>query len=111
MNNTTTLSDRQNASRNLKLLAAASTFNGAARRIRAIEITIIVALPCVLSVAAAFFHSFDTLAAFSGFVLSLLDVCVLYPIVSSSQRAGAQVQEFFDIAVLRLPSVHSRLYD
>jgi hypothetical protein len=101
--------ERENAQGSIRLLAAANTFYGRARTVRAVQVFAIVLIPCALSVAAAFDHTVDLTAAFVGFLLSLIDASILYPIVKVAQRRGAQIQERFDSQVLGLPLLPSRV--
>jgi hypothetical protein len=103
--------ERQNTPHAIRQLAAATWFYGRARAVRTVEVLLVVLVPCLLSIAAAFYHALDTTAAFAGFTLAIIDVAILYPLANRARRAGAQVQERFDVGVLGLPAMSSRLDD
>lgn len=105
------IATRQNELQSLKFACAARYFYKWVQRIRAYELVLAVLIPVILSVIATLNTNPNVVfgAALYGFVLTMVDAAVFYPLQKSYQVKGAQCQEYFDSYVLIMPPSPSRL--
>lgn len=94
--------ESQNSESHIRLLAAASQTYSLAKRVLALQIALTVFGSLGFAIAAIQVLRWGVWAALYSFVTALVDALVLEKIQSDLRCQGAQIQEQFDCAVLRL---------
>lgn len=99
----TTISQRENTSRALDLLAAQRRIYSLAKAIQVWHTLASVPVVIMLSLVSTWSPDLKPFAAGWGFLLVVIDTFVLTPRQTKLKEKGAKIQEMFDCEVLQLP--------
>jgi hypothetical protein len=93
----------QNSEDALTAQAAADTLWGRVQQWRALQFSVIVAVPVLLAVIAQWRAEFAPTAALFGFAMTMLDTIAVTPFLVARRKEAAQAQDRFDAVALGLP--------
>src|SRR5688572_1856363 len=93
----------QNSQRSIDRLAAQRRIYAHAKLLAGVQAALAVPAPITWAIVAAIWPATTVWAAFWGITSSLLDALLLEPLIDSSKRDAARIQELFDSDLLHLP--------